>query len=65
MPGPGSKAGENPNDPDVQNRMGLSDVQRAVIVGGKLVLIGFGGARVADADTLAVVRDATWPPYGA
>jgi len=63
VPGPGVEAGENPNDPEVQNRMGLSEVQRAVIVGGRLVLVGVGGVRVADADSLAVVRDARWSPY--
>ncbi len=65
VPGPGLKAGENPDDPDVQNRMGLADVQRALVVGGKLVLVGVGGVRVADAGSLAVIRDATWSPYGA
>lgn len=64
LPGPGVEPGASMADPAVQERLYLADVQRTMIVDGQLVLVATSGVRVADADSLAVVRDATWNPYG-
>ena len=64
VPGPGVAAGASMADPAVQERLYQADVQRTMIVDGRLVLVAMGGVRVADADSLSVVRDAVWSPYG-